>query len=95
MPRVPDSRVPASRALLLALVALAAGCAKQTHLQYDHGRATMAATAAQANLARPSAADAAYALTGKEGIELRERATESTTDTESGEAEKTAKVQVQ
>jgi hypothetical protein len=90
MPRDLDPRLT-----LLALAALAAGCGRSVHQQYDHGRAYMAVLQAQSDLSRPSAADAAYALTGKEGIALRERATESATDQESGEAEATKKIQVQ
>ena len=79
--------------LLLPLAAVACGHPRQ--LQYDHGRAFEAALATQADLDRPAAADAAYALSGVEGMELRARATESATDQESGEAESTAQIAVQ
>ncbi|MBL8618422.1 MAG: hypothetical protein JNM72_22600 [Deltaproteobacteria bacterium] len=79
---------------LLPALVLAAGCA-QKNLQYDFGRAYTTAMIVQADRGRPSAADAAYPLTGPEGVQLRMRVTESTTDEESGEAEATRKVSVQ
>jgi len=90
-----DRRSP-RRSLGLALVALVApGCLGHSQLQYDVGRAYEAAFAAQANLGRPSAADAAYGLSGEEGLELRARVTETATDTESGEAEAIKRIAVQ
>jgi hypothetical protein len=72
--------------VLFAGLALA-GCGHPRQLQYDYGRAYEQALATQADLDRPTAADAAYELTGIEGIELRKRATETTTDAESGDPE--------
>lgn len=79
---------------VLVLLALGAGCG-QRNLQYDFGRSYTAAMITQADRGRPSAADAAYPLNGNEGVQLRLRVTESTTDEESGEAEATRKVGVQ
>lgn len=90
MPRHLDLRPLVPLALLLAV-----GCGNRIHQQYDFGRAYTAAASAQADLTRLFAADAAYALSGREGLQLRILATESTTDTESGEAESVAKISVQ
>lgn len=73
--------------LTLSLLALAA-CAQRDHLQYDFGRAYTATYKAQADLTRPSVANAAYPLTGREGEALRIAVEEEASDTESGEAEK-------
>jgi hypothetical protein len=69
--------------LLLALT----GCAQPLHQQYDFGRAYTESLQIQADLSRQSAAQSAYALSGAEGIALRQRATEESTDAESGQAE--------
>ena len=72
------------------------GCSRHhSQLQYDLGRATTQAFNAQADLTRPSVADSAYALTGTEAMEMRERVTEVSTDQESGEAEAVKQIQVQ
>lgn len=81
--------------LLIAALALATSCGHPQTLSYDYGRAYDAAFAAQADLTRASAADLDYPLSGVEGIELRRRVEESTTDEESGRAETTAKTEVQ
>lgn len=78
----------------LSLAALT-GCTSGPHLQYDHGRAYAATTAAQANLSRDAAAESAYPLTGEEGLELRQRVVESSTDAETGRAEAVDAVSVQ
>ncbi len=70
----------------LALLGLA-GCASPTHLQYDFGRAYTDTLAIQSDLQRASAAGDAYPFGGIEGLELRQRVTEETTDAESGTAE--------
>ena len=80
--------------LVFALAALSA-CTTGPHLQYDHGRAYMATTAAQADLSRASAAKGAYALPGEEGLELRQRVVESSTDAETGKAEAVDSISVQ
>ena len=73
-----------------------AGCQRHPgQLQYDLGRATSSAFAAQADLTRPSVADSAYILTGSEALEMRVRVTEEATDQESGQAEAVKKIQVQ
>ena len=79
---------------LFALGLALPGCHKN-HLQYDYGRAFNQAMITQADLNRPSVADSAYPLTGTEGVALRMRVTEVTTDAESGQAESTRKVDVQ
>jgi len=81
--------------LLLVLTLPAVACGHPRQLQYDHGRAFEATLAAQADLDRPGAEDAAYALTGEEGMALRALATQSATDQESGETEATASIGVQ
>ena len=75
------------RPMILSLPWLALGCGSPLHLQYDHGRASALAFDAQANLSRPQTASSAYALTGTEGLEIRSRVFETTTDAESGQAE--------
>jgi len=65
----------------------AAGCAQPTHLQYDFSRSYNAAFNAQADLTRPSVANAAYGLSGAEGLALRQTVVKATTDEESGKAE--------
>ena len=67
-----------------ALVALASGCGGGRHLQYDHGRAVTQAMQTQADRTRPSVANAAYALDGRAGLEVRERVVEQSTDAETG-----------
>lgn len=71
---------------LLALI-FAAGCAQPVHLQYDFSRAYTAAFSAQPDLTRPSVANAAYGLSGTEGLALRQTVVKATTDEESGKAE--------
>ena len=84
-----------TRLLLAASLLILAGCSTKAHLQYDHGRAYQATTAAQADRTRAAAADSAYALTGEEGLELRQRVVESSTDAESGQAETVDSISVQ
>ena len=81
-------------ACLLASSTLAAGCMQPLHLQYDYSRAYMQVMTTQADLTRESVADSDYVLSGIEALELRQRATESATDEESGEAEVTTSFQV-
>lgn len=76
-----------SRSHLTLGLLLAAGCGQPTHLQYDFGRSYVDALSAQADLGRPSVADAAYPLSGAEGIKLREIVVKESTDDESGQAE--------
>lgn len=75
--------------LLVALLALA-GCAQPLHLQYDFGRATLAAAAAQADLNRTGSAEAAYPLTGAEALEIRANVQKEAVKEKSGKAEATA-----
>ncbi|MBN1336279.1 MAG: hypothetical protein JXB39_09985 [Deltaproteobacteria bacterium] len=66
--------------LSLSLV-LAAGCGYQAH-QYDHRRAYDEAFAAQADLTRRTVEGQEFPLSGPEGIALRARVEEATTDKE-------------
>lgn len=94
MPAIPLRR-PLIIASLLVGSTLAAGCMQPLHLQYDYSRAYTQTMTIQADLTRESVADSDYVLSGIEGLELRQRATESATDEESGEAELTTSFQVQ
>jgi len=69
------------RTSLAILSVLAAGCGYQAH-QYDHGRAYEEAMATQADLTRESVRGQQYELSGEEGIALRSRVEEATTDEE-------------
>lgn len=71
----------------LSLIAALTACGEPAHLQYDYSRSYEAAFSAQADRTRPAAANAIYELNGVEGLEIRARAQENTTDAESGEAE--------
>jgi hypothetical protein len=75
-----NRRIPA----LLGLLAAAAlsGCASPLHLQYDYGRAYTTAIISQADLTRPSVANAQYQLYGTEAESIRIRVRETTTDEE-------------
>ena len=79
----------------LIVLAGLAGCASPLHLQYDYGRAYTAARDTQADLRRASVSDSAYTLSGVEGLELRSRVTEESTDAEKGQAQYVDKFTVQ
>ncbi len=66
---------------------LLAACGSPTHLQYDHGRASSQAFAAQGNLARPEAVDSAVPLQGPEAILIRNAMHEASTDANSAKPE--------
>lgn len=70
----------------LAILALTA-CGEPYHLQSDFGNAYLQATQTQGDRGRASVAASEYALTGFEGIELRLRVTEASSDVETGEVE--------
>ena len=74
--------------MMLLLLALA--CAQPLHMQYDFGRTYMAVAETQANLDRPSVADAQYVLSGTEALQVRANAEKATTEEKSGEIEKTS-----
>jgi hypothetical protein len=76
-----------NRSLILLLAAVATGCASPAHLTYDYGRAYTAAIVSQADLTRPSVANAQYQLYGTEAEAIRIRVREKTTDEEKAEAE--------
>jgi hypothetical protein len=73
-----------NRKIVTALLAAAAltGCASPLHLQYDYGRAYTTAIISQADLTRPSVANAQYQLYGTEAESIRIRVREKTTDEE-------------
>lgn len=73
--------------LILPAGLLLAGCGQPKHLNTGYGETFQAVIDIQSDLGRPTVADAAYPLTGFEGIELRLRVTEESTDAESGELE--------
>ncbi|RME21407.1 MAG: hypothetical protein D6798_18205 [Deltaproteobacteria bacterium] len=75
--------------LLLAVIggAAIAGCGHPKNLQASFGRCYEQTMALQADRGRPTVSDADYPLTGFEGLELRMRVTEESTDQESGEVE--------
>lgn len=81
--------------LLIASTGLLAACGQPKQLQDNYGEAYRSSMEIQADRGRPTVADAAYPLTGFEGIELRTRVTEESTDEESGEAETTQTVEVE
>jgi hypothetical protein len=68
--------------LLLASVMGLGACKEPLHLQYDFGRAYIETLRLQADLTRPSVANASYHLYGREGVTIRinvqEKATEET-----------------
>ncbi|NCG22395.1 MAG: hypothetical protein GWP91_25545 [Rhodobacterales bacterium] len=74
-------------AALLAVVGTASACTAPLHLTYDYGRAYTESIVAQADLTRPSAAEAHYSLYGAEAVDIRIRVQEEATDTESGQTE--------
>lgn len=72
----------------LILIALAlSGCAHPRLLQESHGSAFEASMALQADRGRPTVANAAYSLTGEEGLLVRKMVTDQTTEEKSGEIE--------
>lgn len=75
--------------LLLSLVSLA-GCAQPVHLQYDFGRAYTESMQVQANLDRPTAAQANYPLSGTEAILIRANVEKQDAKEKTGKAEATA-----
>ena len=75
--------------ILLASTTLASGalsgCASPLHLTYDFGRAYTDVFKKQADLTRPSVANAQYFLYGPEAEQIRIRVEEKATDEESTE----------
>ena len=69
------------------LLILMAACDHPQTLQYDFGNSYHDTFAMQADLERPAAGDHAYPMGGMEGLLIRYRAMEQTTDEESGESE--------
>ncbi len=69
---------------ILAGSLLAMACGEPAHLQRTYGQAYTEAFTQQVDLDRPAAQDAQYALTGEEGLALRQRVAEATSDAEEG-----------
>lgn len=63
-------------------VAALSGCASPLHLTYDFGRAYDKAFTMQADLSRPSVANAQYFLYGPEAEAIRVQVTKDTTNEE-------------
>lgn len=63
------------------------GCNNARHMQYDFGRATTEAFAAQADLSRPSAATGDYPLQGNEAAAIRLAAIKVSSEEKTGESE--------
>ncbi len=77
-----------NRVLLAVLGSAAlAGCGHPKNLQASFAQCYEETMALQADRGRPTVSDADYPLTGFEGLELRMRVTEESTDQESGEVE--------
>jgi hypothetical protein len=79
--------------LVLAAAAFAAGCKAPTHMQYDHGRATMAAFIAQGDLSRPSVVNSDHPLTGEEAAAIRLNATKISSEEKTGDSELTTETE--
>ncbi len=56
------------------------GCAEPVRLQLGYGSSYHEALTRQADLERPSVQDQALGLTGEEGVALRQRVAEATSD---------------
>ncbi len=78
---------PFKTAGLLSILAASSACTSPLHLTYDYGRAYTESIVAQADLTRPSAAEAHYSLYGVEAVNIRLRVQDEATDSESGETE--------
>ena len=72
---------------LIPLLALVAGCASHSQLQYDYARSFNQTLQIQSDLQRVTVAEDGYPLSGVEGVALRQQVIEKTTDEETGEAE--------
>lgn len=73
------------------LLILMAACGHPKTLQYDFGNSYHDTFATQSDLERQSVEDAAYPMGGEEGLLIRLRATEESTDEESGDSEMSVK----
>jgi hypothetical protein len=71
----------------LAAATLAGGCIRPNRLQYDYGRAYSESFAVQTDISRASVKDNVPALSGVEGLALRQAVVEETTTAKSGEQE--------
>jgi hypothetical protein len=74
---------------MIALLLFGA-CAQPLHLQYDFGRALTESQKIQADLTRPTVAEAVYPLTGTEAVKLRQNVEKTTTEEKSGALEAVA-----
>ena len=66
----------------LGLCLLASACKAPVHLSYDFGRAYQATFPVQSDLTRESVMSLQHPLGGLEGVEIRLKVTEGTTDAE-------------
>ena len=64
----------------LGLCLFASGCKAPAHLSYDFGRAYQATFPVQSDLTRESVMALQHPLGGLEGVEIRLKVTEGTTD---------------
>lgn len=76
--------------LFLLVLAPLAGCAQPVHLQYDFGRAYSESMQIQANLDRPTVAQANYPLSGTEAILIRANVEKQDAKEKTGKVEATA-----
>jgi hypothetical protein len=73
-----------TRVLPVLLVFLVSGCIRPARLQYDYGRSFTEAMNSQSDLTRADAKGGGYTLAGHEGVLLRMRVIEESTDVETG-----------
>jgi hypothetical protein len=71
----------------LAAATLASGCIRPNRLQYDYGRAYSEAYSLQADTTRASVKNNVPALSGVEGLALRQAVVEETSTAKSGTEE--------
>jgi hypothetical protein len=71
----------------LAAATLASGCIRPNRLQYDYGRCYSEAYSVQADTGRASVKDNVPALSGIEGLALRQAVIDETTEAKSGTEE--------
>jgi len=64
----------------LGIFMLAAGCKAPVHLSYDYGRAFQATFPVQSDLTRESVMSLQHPLGGLEGVQIRLKVTEQTTE---------------
>jgi hypothetical protein len=65
--------------------AFASGCVRANRLQYDYGRCSSEVYSMQADTSRASVKDNVPALSGVEGLALRQAVVEKTSEAKSGQ----------